>query len=76
MNDNHAGTGPTMQEILDTAARVQLDRFLREIIENAEALRAIIAAGEPVEQESLHQHVRAISFYADALQQQINSGAI
>ena len=71
MDDNDAGTGPTMAEILDTTARVQLDRFLREIIENAEALRAIVAAGESVEPDNLHQHVRAISFYAAALERQI-----
>lgn len=72
MNDIDAGTGPTMQEILDTAAWIQLDRFLREITENTEALRAIMAAGEPAEQENLHRHVQAISFYTDALERQMN----
>jgi hypothetical protein len=64
---------PTMQEILRFADKMQLNRFLTEIAENARVANDLVATGDPTswDAEQLSQCVRAITYYSEKLPAEI-----
>ena len=68
------GEDMTMREILDSTYVMQLNRFLNEIIAGARSVSGIVENGMPSswDADTLRRHVHTVSYYAEALQKEID----